>query len=74
MVTSNTKLASKEATQVLIDVGTTDGKQCGLRTTSAVKCENLYTLPIGSVRKIGSLSSTLMQLTDDALKASLDVR
>lgn len=74
MVTSNTKRANKEATQVLIDVGTTDGKQCGLRNTSAVKCENLYTLPIGSVRKIGSLSSTLMQLTDDALKASLDVR
>ena len=73
MVTSNTKLASKEVTQVLIDVGTTDGKQSGLQNTSAVKCENLYTLPIGSARKIGSLSSTLMQRMDDALRASLDI-
>ena len=43
MITSNISLARSEPTQVLIDIGTTDGKQTGLVHTSAVKCENLYT-------------------------------
>lgn len=56
MVTSNIRLAGTEAAQVLIDVATPDGQQTGLTRTSAVKCENLYTLPQATVLKtIGQL-------------------
>jgi mRNA-degrading endonuclease toxin of MazEF toxin-antitoxin module len=72
MISSNIRLASTEAAQVLIDVTTTDGRQSGLHATSAVKCENLYTLPQQIVRRsIGRLPGPLMQQVDGALKASL---
>ncbi|MBW3539995.1 MAG: type II toxin-antitoxin system PemK/MazF family toxin [Planctomycetes bacterium] len=72
MVTTNTRLASTEPTQVLIDLATADGKSTGLTRMSAVKCENLYTLPQAVVLKtIGQLSPALIQQVDDALKASL---
>ena len=74
IVTSNTRLASKEPTQVLIDIGTVEGKQTGLALSSAVKCENLYTLPTGVLRKIGTMPGGLMRQVDDALKASLALR
>jgi mRNA-degrading endonuclease toxin of MazEF toxin-antitoxin module len=73
-VTSNTRLASTEPTQVLIDVTTADGKQSGLSVTSAVKCENIATQPASDIRKIiGRLSASLMQKVDAALKDSLDL-
>jgi mRNA interferase MazF len=56
MVSSNVRLATTEPAQVLIDVATPDGRQSGLTRTSAVKCENLYTLPQSIiVRTIGRL-------------------
>jgi mRNA interferase MazF len=74
MVTTNIRLATVEPTQVLIDVSAPDGQRTGLSRTSAVKCENLYTLPQTTVlRKIGQLSLTLMRRVDDALKASLEL-
>lgn len=73
MVTSNTRLATKEDTQVLIDVATAAGQATGIRRTSAVKCENLYTLPIKSAVRIGALSSSLLRQVDDALRASIGV-
>lgn len=72
MVTSNTRLAMVENTQVLVDLRTAEGQQSGLAQTSAVKCENVYTLSQSSVVKtIGALSDSLMTQVDDALKASL---
>jgi mRNA interferase MazF len=74
MVTSNTRLAATEPAQVLIDATTPDGQRTGLSRTSAVKCENLYTLPQASVlRTVGQLSPTLMRQVDDALKVSLEL-
>jgi mRNA interferase MazF len=74
MVTSNTRLAATEPAQVMIDVATPDGQQTGLSRTSAVKCENLYTLPQASaIRTIGRLSPTLKRKVDDALKVSLQL-
>jgi mRNA interferase MazF len=74
MVTSNVRLATAEATQVLIDVATPDGQQSGLSRTSAVKCENRYTLPQASIlRTIGSLTAPLIRHVDDALKVSLNL-
>ena len=75
MITSNVRLALTEPAQVLIDVSTPDGLQTSLSVTSAVKCENLYTLPQTAVlRIIGKLPLSLMQQLDAALKASLDLR
>jgi mRNA-degrading endonuclease toxin of MazEF toxin-antitoxin module len=72
MVTSNVRLTPTEPAQVLIDVATPDGQGTGLTRTSAVKCENLYTLPQATVLKtIGRLSPALIRKLDDALKASL---
>ncbi|HVX61264.1 MAG TPA: type II toxin-antitoxin system PemK/MazF family toxin [Pirellulales bacterium] len=74
MITSNTRPAATEPAQVLIDATTPEGQQTGLSRTSAVKCENLYTLPQASVlRTIGQLSPTLMRQVDDALKVSLQL-
>jgi mRNA interferase MazF len=71
MITSNIRLASKEPTQVFIDVSTPDGQQTGLVHNSAVKCENIYTLPSRVMRKIGVMPDALMQQVDDALRESL---
>ena len=74
MITSNTRLAIEEPTQVLIDITTPDGKETGLALTSAVKCENLYTLPVRIMRKIGTMPPALMHQVDAALKASLSLK
>ncbi len=72
MLTSNTSLASSEATQLLIDLNTPQGRQSGLAHSSAVKCENIHTLPQASViRTVGSLPEDLMRQIDDCLKESL---
>ena len=72
MITSNVRLAANEPAQVMVDVATADGQQTALSKTSAVKCENLYTLPQAVVLKtIGQLSPSHMRQVDDALKASL---
>ena len=74
MVASNTRLATTEPSQVLIDASAPDAQRTGLSRTSAVKCENLYTLPQASVlQTIGQLSPRLMRQVDDALKASLQL-
>jgi mRNA-degrading endonuclease toxin of MazEF toxin-antitoxin module len=73
MITSNTRLALQEPTQVLIDVSTADGQQTGLVHTSAVKCENLYTKLQRDMRKIGTMPPALMQQVDEALKSSLEL-
>ena len=74
MVTTNTRLAATEPTQVLVDIATPDGKQSGLARTSAIKCENLYTLPQAAVRRvIGHLSVSLTQELNNALKAALEL-
>jgi mRNA-degrading endonuclease toxin of MazEF toxin-antitoxin module len=71
MLTSNTRLASQEATQVLIDMTIAANKVTGLLQTSTVKCENIYTIPITELRAIGSMPSSLMQKVDTALKSRL---
>ena len=72
MVTSNIQLATVEATQVFVDPSTPEGNQSGLARPSAVKCENIHTLPTANVyRTIGKLDPALMQQVEAALKMSL---
>ena len=70
MITSNIRLSSVEATQVLIDITSPVAQQCGLRHTSAV---NLYTLPSAAVRNLERLPDELMQQVNSALKKSLEL-
>lgn len=74
MITGNTSRAATEPTQVLIDPSAPEGKGSGLTFPSAVKCENIYTVPQANIHKsVGRLSPRLMQQIDTAIKASLAV-
>jgi mRNA interferase MazF len=74
MITSNTRLASAEPTQLVIDPATPEGRQSGLLHQSSIKCENLLTLEQSMVlRRIGSLPSAAMTRVDACLKASLEL-
>jgi mRNA interferase MazF len=74
LITSNTDRATGEPTQLLIDIGTTDGQQAGLLHASAVKCEHLVTIHERLIdRTIGRLSPALMQQIDQCLKWSLEI-
>lgn len=74
MVTSNVRLARSQPTQILIDPSTPDGRSTGIVRLSAIKCENVYTLPQASIiRTIGRLTPTLLTQLDLALKASLGI-
>jgi mRNA interferase MazF len=74
-ISSNTARATGEATQLIIDVATPDGQQSGLLFDSAVQCENLVTIDCQfAIRKIGTLSSTMMSHIDDCLKAALGLK
>jgi mRNA interferase MazF len=73
-ITSRTRNAKTEPTQVLIESASPAGQQAGLLNDSAVSCENLYTVRQDVIiRKIGSLPDALMQQVDACLKASLDL-
>jgi mRNA interferase MazF len=72
-ITGTTRRAL-EPTQLLIELGSHDGQQSGLRQDSVVNCVNLLTLDKSKVlRTIGSLSATLMQKVNDCLRAALDL-
>ena len=71
MITSTTH-RTHQPTQVLVDITTPEGQQSGLRLTSAITCENLFTVEQRLIaRTIGSLPPDTMKLVDDCLKASL---
>ena len=64
----------REPTQFLIDPATTKGKSSGLTHPSAVKCENLMTVPKTDVRKtLGHLSDTLKKELEQCLKEALQL-
>jgi mRNA interferase MazF len=74
MVIGNTRLAGKEPTQFLIDPATPNGRSANLAHISAVKCENLMTIPQTDVlRVIGHLSDPLKTQLNDCLKAALEI-
>ena len=60
MISGNTRLANTEPCQFLIDPATADGASAGVAVPSAVKCENLATVPQSDiVDVIGHLSIAL---------------
>jgi mRNA-degrading endonuclease toxin of MazEF toxin-antitoxin module len=56
-ITSNTRLAQVEPTQVIVEIDTLKGRGSGLAQTSAVKCENVHMLPQSAVARGSSGNS-----------------
>jgi mRNA interferase MazF len=74
VITTTTKRAQLDPTQLLIELATSEGKQSGLLTDSAVKCERLHAILQSHIRRtIGSLPATTMQKVNDRLKAALEI-
>jgi mRNA interferase MazF len=75
IMTKTTHRAAREATQLLIDIATPEGKQSGLLHTSAVKCEHLDTVCLDDIlRVIGGLRAPAMIQIEDCMKAALAIR
>jgi mRNA interferase MazF len=75
MITTQTSRARHEATQLLIEVGTPDGRKTGLFMDSAVNCVNLFTIHQSKiVHVIGKFSAALSAEVDRCLKASLELK
>lgn len=74
LISSNTRFAPSDATQVLIDPATPDGKNSGLYQASVVKCGKLFTIEENLIRrKVGEVSAPLMQKVNDCLKSALEL-
>ena len=74
MISGNTRLAGTEPAQFLVDPTTPEGASAGLTHPSAVKCENLATIPQSDiVDTIGHLSDALKQKLNASLKAVLEL-
>lgn len=70
-ITSVTR-RSLEPTQVLVEYSSAEGQQSGLRQDSVVNCVNILTLDQGLIlRKLGTLSDTLMQRINYCLMVAL---
>jgi mRNA interferase MazF len=74
VITKTTKRATVEPTQLLIELVTPEGRQSGLLTDSAVKCERLHTILQTNIRRtIGSLPATLIKKVSSCLKMALEI-
>ncbi len=72
-ITSNLSRANDNA-HYLIDVGTPDGANSGLKRSSLVSCLNVAVLPASDLgQRIGSLSRQAMLEVDDCLKAAFGI-
>lgn len=71
-ITSRTRMARSEPTQLLIEASSPAGQQAGVLHDSAVSCENIFTVRQDTIiRRIGLLPPDVMQQVNECLKASL---
>ena len=62
------------ATQLLVDISTSEGARTGLRQPSMIQCENLLTFDQQFIiLTLGKLSPSQMQQVDNCLKAALQL-
>jgi mRNA interferase MazF len=74
MITSTTVRAKLEPTQLLVELATPEGKQSGLLTDSAVKCERLHAILQTLIKRtVGSLPAATRLKVNDCLKAALEL-
>ena len=72
IITSTNRRAQQEATQLFVDVGTSEGQQTGLVHNSTVKAEHLDTVDQRDVvRIIGRFSDPLLNQLENCIKAAL---
>jgi mRNA-degrading endonuclease toxin of MazEF toxin-antitoxin module len=73
-LTSRTRHARTEPTQLLIEAASAASQQAGLLIASPLSCENVYTVRQDIIaRKIGTLPTSVMLQVAACLKASLDL-
>ncbi|MDB5389745.1 MAG: transcriptional modulator of MazE/toxin, MazF [Planctomycetaceae bacterium] len=73
-ITSRIRFTKSEPSQLLIEIESPEGRHSGLIHNSAVSCENLFTIRQDVIiRKLGSLSTTIMLQIDECLKVSLGI-
>jgi len=72
VITTTNKRASREASQLFVDISTPDGQLTGLLHDSTVKAEHLDTVDQRDiVRVIGRFSDALMQQVESCIKSAL---
>lgn len=72
LITSSRRRMVGSASQLVIDISTSDGQKTGLRMSSVVQCENLVTREQRLLgQKLGELSPSMMAAIDDCLRAAL---
>ncbi len=73
-LTSNTKRAVKEPTQVIVSMSSPEGQQGGLRLDSVIDCTVIATIPKTLlVSKIGSFPQEIMEKIDQCLMIALSI-
>jgi len=73
-MTTNLRHVTTEPTQFLVDPSTPEGASSGVPMSSAVKCENLYTVSQARIKRtLGRLSDVLRRKLDACLKAALEL-
>src|SRR5277367_790566 len=73
-LTSNTKRAVKEPTQVVVAMNSPEGQQGGLRLDSVIDCTVIATIPKTLlVSKIGSFPQETMEKIDQCLMIALSI-
>lgn len=74
-ITSRTRYARSEPTQLLVEASSPAGQQAGLLMDSAVSCENLYTVRQDAItRIIGNFPEEIMQRLALCLQESLALK
>ena len=73
-LTSNTSRATREPTQVVIEMNSPEGKQGGLRLDSVIDCTVIATIPKTLlVNKIGDFPNEVMERVDMCLMVALSI-
>lgn len=74
LITKTVRRARHEATQFLIQVDSSAGKETGLHFNSAVNCTNLYTVHEDFIAyRIGHFPDSMTPTLDGCLKAALGI-
>jgi mRNA-degrading endonuclease toxin of MazEF toxin-antitoxin module len=73
-LTSNTKRAAHEHTQVIVRMNTPEGQAAGLRLDSVIDCTVIATIPKTLlVSKIGAFPPEVMELIDQRLMIAMSI-
>jgi mRNA interferase MazF len=73
-LTSNTKRATHEHTQVIVRMNTPEGQAGGLRLDSVIDCTVIATIPKTLlVSKIGAFPQEVMELVDQRLMIAMSI-